>query len=40
MSGIAALLVGFKLVLSYFIPRLKTPGELVWSGALLIIYSV
>ena len=40
MSGVVALLVGLKLVLSYLIPAFKTPGELVLSGALLLIYAV
>lgn len=38
-TGIVALLVGAKLILSYAIPGLRTPGELVWSGALLLIYT-
>lgn len=35
--GIVTLLVGIKLILSFFIPGLKTPGELVLSGALLLV---
>ena len=35
-TGIATLLVSLKLLLSFFIPGLKTPGELVLSGVLLI----
>jgi len=38
-TGIVALLVGVKLILSYVVPGLRTPGELVWSGALLLIYT-
>jgi hypothetical protein len=34
--GIATLLVSLKLLLSFFVPGLKTPGELVLSGVLLI----
>jgi len=34
--GIVTLLVGIKLILSFFIPGLKTPGELVLSGVLLL----
>lgn len=35
-TGIATLLVSLKLLLSFFITGLKTPGELVLSGVLLI----
>ncbi len=35
--GIVTLLVGIKLLLSYFIPGLKTTGELVLSGVLLLV---
>jgi len=35
-TGIATLLVSLKLLFSFFIPGLKTPGELVMSGVLLI----
>ena len=35
--GIVTLLVGIKLILSFFIPGLKTPGELVLSGILLLV---
>ena len=35
-TGIATLLVSLKLLLSFFVPGLKTPGELVLSGILLI----
>ena len=38
--GIVTLLVGIKLVLSFFVPGLKTPGELVLSGALLLVCTV
>jgi hypothetical protein len=38
--GVVTLLVGLKLVLSYVVPGLKTPGELVLSGGLLLIYTV
>ena len=37
--GIINLLVAGKLLLSNFIPGLKTPGELLISGVLLLIYS-
>lgn len=32
-------LVGLKLILSFFVPGLKTPGELVWTGTILILYT-
>jgi hypothetical protein len=35
-TGIATLLVSLKLLFSFFVPGLKTPGELVLSGVLLI----
>ena len=38
-TGIVSLLVGVKLILSYAVPGLRTPGELIWSGALLLIYA-
>ncbi len=38
--GIVNLLVGIKLILSFFVPGLKTPGELVLSGALLLVCAV
>ncbi len=38
-TGIVSLLVGVKLILSYAAPGLRTPGELIWSGALLLIYA-
>jgi hypothetical protein len=38
--GIVTLLVGIKLILSFFIPGLKTPGELVLSGILLLVCTV
>jgi hypothetical protein len=38
-TGIVALLVGLKLVGSYFVPELRTRGEMLWSGALLFIYT-
>jgi len=38
--GIVNLLVGIKLIASFFWPGLKTPGELVLSGGLLLIYTV
>lgn len=31
-------LVGIKLVLSYFVPGLKTPGELIWTGSILLLF--
>jgi hypothetical protein len=34
--GIVTLLVGLKFILSFFIPGLKTEGELVLSGILLL----
>lgn len=37
--GIISMLVGIKLVASFIWPGLKTPGELVLSGGLLLIYS-
>ena len=39
-AGIIMLLVGVKLLLSYFFPGLRTPGELALSGGLLLIYTV
>ena len=39
-TGIIMLLVGAKLLLSYIIPGLRTPGELLLSGILLLIYTV
>ena len=39
-TGIVALLVGLKLILSYAFPGLRTPGELVLSGGLLLVYTV
>jgi len=38
--GIISMLVGIKLVASFIWPGLKTPGELILSGGLLLIYSV
>jgi hypothetical protein len=38
-TGVVALLVGLKLVGSYFVPALRTRGEMLWSGALLLIYT-
>jgi hypothetical protein len=38
--GVINLLVGLKLILSYIFPGLKTPGELMLSGLLLIIYAI
>ena len=35
-TGIATLLVGVKLLLSFVIPGLKTPGELLLSAGLLL----
>jgi len=37
--GIISMLVGIKLVASFIWPGLKTQGELVLSGGLLLIYS-
>ena len=38
--GVVTLLVGIKLILSFFVPGLKTPGELVLSGVLLLVCTV
>ena len=38
--GVVTLLTGLKLVLSAFAPGLKTPGELILSGGLLLITTV
>ncbi len=38
--GIINLLVGFKLIASFIWPGLRTPGELILSGGLLVIYSL
>ena len=38
-AGIIMFLVSIKLLLSYFVPGLKTQGELILSGALLLIYT-
>lgn len=37
--GLINILVGIKLILSYIIPALKTPGELLLSGLLLLVYA-
>ena len=39
-AGIVMLLVSIKLLLSYFMPGLKTSGELMLSGILLLIYMI
>ncbi|MBC8184773.1 hypothetical protein H8E88_27075 [candidate division KSB1 bacterium] len=39
-AGIIMLLVSIKLLLSYFVPGLKTSGELILSGILLLIYTI
>ena len=39
-AGIIMFLVSIKLLLSYFVPGLKTSGELILSGALLLIYTI
>jgi hypothetical protein len=39
-ASIIMLLVSVKLLLSYFVPQLKTPGELLLSGILLLIYTI
>lgn len=39
-ASIIMLLVAIKLLLSYFVPGLKTTGELVLSGLLLLIYTI
>ena len=33
-------LVGLKLVLSFVVPGLKTPGELVWTGSILLVFTI
>ena len=38
--GVVTLLVGGKLVLSFFVPGLRTPGELLLSGGLLLVTTV
>ena len=38
--GIINLIVGFKLIASFVWPGLRTPGELILSGGVLLIYSV
>lgn len=38
--GIIMLLVGAKLLVSFFVPALKSPGELALSGGLLLVYSI
>ena len=38
--GIINLLVGIKLIASFVVPGLKTPGELILSGCLLLVYTV
>ena len=38
--GIINFIIGAKLIISYIIPGLRTPGELILSGIILIIYSV
>ena len=35
-----SLIVSIKLLLSYFFPGLKTPGELVWTGGALLFYTI
>lgn len=37
--AIVMALVGVKLVLSFFFTGLKSPGELLLSGGLLLVYS-
>jgi hypothetical protein len=39
-NGAIILLVGSKLLLSFFFPGLRTPGELLLSGGLLLFYGV
>ena len=39
-AGIIMFLVSIKLLISYFVPGLKTSGELVLSGILLFIYTI
>jgi len=39
-ADIILFLVSIKLLLSYFVPGLKTSGELVLSGILLFIYTI
>lgn len=38
--GIITLIVSMKLMLSSLIPGLKTPGELMWTGFILLIYTM
>ena len=33
-------LVGLKLILSFLVPGLKTPAELVWTGLILVAFTV
>ncbi len=33
-------LVGLKLVLSFLVPGLKTPAELVWTGLILVAFTI
>jgi len=37
--GVITLIISMKLILSSIIPQLKTPGELVWTGLVLLIYT-
>jgi hypothetical protein len=39
-TGVVTSLVGLKLLFSFFIPGLKTPGELLLSGFLLLVCAV
>ena len=39
-TGIAILLVAIKLIVSYFVPGLKSAGELILSGILLLACTV
>ena len=39
-TGIIMMLVAIKLLLSFFLPGLKKPGELVLSGFLLLVYTI
>jgi len=33
-------LVAVKLILSFIFPGLKTPAELVWTGSVLLLFSI
>lgn len=35
-----SLIISIKLLLSNFIPGLKTPGELLWTGGVLLFFTI